>query len=107
MPNPTTKNPHPTHHYIPRENTLPETTFPGYARLEETFIGPWLCTCGDDPNEYIDFLEAHVSTNPEKFVFRVSKFDGGIQLGECVILNSDQILQIRDLLNEFLDSVGR
>ena len=72
----------------------------------ETPIGPWLCTCGDDPEEYVDFLEVHRSSNPDKrtVVFRVSEYSGhrGIKLGSCAILSQDQARQVRDRLNEFL-----
>jgi len=72
--------------------------------LEDNSNGLWVCTCGDDPKEHVDFLEMHeANANREKMVFRVSTFShGSIKLGSCAILDIDQLKQVRDNINVML-----
>jgi len=88
--------------YIPFGNTFGEDV----PTPTESPVGPWLCSCGDDPSEHVDFLEVHRSsnTNSANVVFRVSEYNSyrGIRLGSCAILTPEQARQVRDRLNEFL-----
>lgn len=52
----------------------------------------------------------HESSHPfseNKAVFRVSSYSvyQGVQLGDCVILNKDQMVQIRDMLNNLIQEI--
>lgn len=86
--------------YWPLQNVWTEA-----ERPVDSEIGPWTCSCEDDSDVYSDFMEMHRATSgTQKIVFRVSTFKyGRIDLGECVILDKSQIVEIRDLLNAHLE----
>ena len=69
--------------------------------------GLWLCSSPlDDPKDYVNFLEVHKSATGTKAVFRVSAYNGfqsRLQLGECAILDCNQLTQVRDRINALLE----
>lgn len=114
------------------ENTFSETPEPEQV-CDLSGYGRWSC-CVDNPNAGVDLpdreykffnmLEVHkgcawrdaedVLDNPKPFseskvVFRVSRFNptNGIALGDCAILNRDQIVEVRDLLSSMIEEIDQ
>lgn len=84
--------------YFPLSNVFNDA-----ERPVDSEIGPWTCSCDDEP-KYSEFMEMHRSSNgSQKLVFRVSKFSyGRIDLGKCAILDKRQLTEIRDVINAHL-----
>jgi hypothetical protein len=81
-----------------------------YPPVKDDSNGRWLCRaqvmdgCGDHFEQYSQFLEAHLSQSGKLFTFRVSEFwYGEVKLGKCAMLNEDQVRELRDQLNQFLE----
>lgn len=96
--------------YEPRGNVVSDA-----EPVEDDPSGCWICHVDKNINKHnaYPFLEVHRSApfyymKPEEryVVFRISNYIfKGITLGECVLLNKEQVTQIRDHLNELLQEM--
>lgn len=106
-----------TYRYIPFENHANGSRPRPVEMLSG--CGPWLCSATEfdpytgEPGDHLEFLEVHLSSRGDGVVFRVSEWSlknrkkdtGDIRLGQCAILDRNDLKKVRDHINDLLEQM--